>query len=275
MTKNSLQDPLRLPSICRREIELAIIAVAGCFFLASCSTSDSQGTVANNSGGMTNVAMSATKTVTLSDADVVELSSKSCAELDGKSSIASPKNKYAKRLAKIVKNMPSAVNKTPISYKVYITKDVNAWAMDNGCVRIYSGLMDLMNDDEVRGVIGHEIGHVTLGHSKKSMQTAYAASALRDAAGSSGNAAVASMSNSQLGELTEKLINSQFSQSQENAADDYSFDLLTERKLKREGLVSAFEKLAKVGGDNRSMLSSHPSSSDRAQHIRDRIAAKK
>ena len=31
-----------------------------------------------------------------------------------------------------------------------MTKDVNAWAMGNGCVRVYSGLMDQMNDDEPR-----------------------------------------------------------------------------------------------------------------------------
>lgn len=259
-----------------RGIKLTVLAVAGCFFLASCSTQSGSFTGgANNSSGMAGAAISVIKTVTLSDADVIELSGKSCAELDSRSNIASPRNKYAKRLAKIVKGMPDMVGKTPINYKVYVTKDINAWAMDNGCVRVYSGLMDLMGDDEVRGVIGHEIGHVALGHSKKTMQTAYAASAAREAAGASGNAAVASISNSQLGELTEKLINSQFSQSQESAADDYSFDLLTARKFKREGLVTAFEKLAKVDGGNHSMLSSHPSSSDRAQHIKDRIATKK
>ena len=55
-----------------------------------------------------------------------------------------------------------------------MTKDVNAWAMANGCVRVYSGLMDMMNDNEVRGVVGHEMGHVALGHTKKAMQVAYA-----------------------------------------------------------------------------------------------------
>lgn len=274
MTMNFSLPSWQLTSCCFGGVKS--VAVAGCFLLASCATTDGGlGARNNGSGGMASAAMSAIKVVTLSDADVTELSSKSCAEMDSRSSIASPKNKYAKRLDKIVNGMPRKVNETPISYKVYITKDVNAWAMDNGCVRVYSGLMDLMNDDEVRGVIGHEIGHVALGHSKKSMQTAYAATAVRDAAGASGNAAVASISGSQLGALAEKLINSQFSQIQEMAADDHSFDLLTGRKFKREGLVTAFEKLAKLEGSNHSMLSSHPSSSERAQRIRDRIAGKK
>lgn len=50
-----------------------------------------------------------------------------------------------------------------------MTSDVNAWAMANGCVRVYSGLMDMMNDNEIEGVLGHELGHVALGHSLAEM----------------------------------------------------------------------------------------------------------
>ncbi len=39
--------------------------------------------------------------------------------------------------------------------------------MANGCIRVYSGLMDMMTDNEVEAVIGHEMGHVALGHVKK------------------------------------------------------------------------------------------------------------
>ncbi len=38
-----------------------------------------------------------------------------------------------------------------------MAKDVNAFAMANGCIRVYSGLMDMMTDNEVEAVIGHEI----------------------------------------------------------------------------------------------------------------------
>lgn len=243
-------------------------------FASACSNTGNTTVTAANAEGLMNAGKSAVQAATLSDADVMQLSDKSCAEIDSKSTIALPKSKYAVRLARVIKGMPKAVNGVAINYKVYETKDVNAWAMNNGCVRVYSGLLDMMNDDEVRGVVGHEIGHVALGHSKKSMQVAYAAGAARQAAAASGNAAVASLSASDIGAIAEKLVNAQFSQAQETEADDYSFDLLTAAKLKREGLITAFEKLAKLG-DNSSMLSSHPSSSGRAQHIRDRIAAKK
>ncbi|RYY10484.1 MAG: peptidase, partial [Alphaproteobacteria bacterium] len=179
--------------------------------------------------------------------------------------------KYAARLDSVMQGMPTAINDQPVNYKVYLTPDVNAWAMANGCVRVYSGLMDLMNDDELRGVIGHEEGHVALGHTRKAMQTAYATSAARDMAGAAGGN-VAAMSQSQIGALAEKFVNAQFSQSQESEADNYSFDLLTRQKLKRDGLVTAFQKLAAMGGESgTSMLSSHPSSTDRAANMQKRI----
>ncbi|MCE1781874.1 M48 family metalloprotease, partial [Enterobacter hormaechei] len=137
-----------------------------------------------------------------------------------------------------------------------------------------SGLMDMMNDNEVEGVLGHEMGHVALGHSRKAIQVAYAAVAARTAVASAGGVAK-QLSDSQLAELGEKLINSQFSQHQESQADDFSYDRLKKRGIKTEGLATSFEKLAKLGSSETSMFDSHPPSQERAQHIRDRIIADK
>lgn len=212
------------------------------------------------------------KAATLSDSDIVALSADACTESDAQSKAAAPGSAYAKRLSGVMKGFGDmTLNGQKINYKVYMTTEVNAWAMGNGCVRVYSGLMDMMNDDELRGVIGHEMGHVALGHSKKAMQAAYTVSAARSAAGATGNSVASALTQSQLGDLTEKFINAQFSQSQESAADDYSFDLLKRKGMKRDGLVSAFQKLATLDGGSSSMLSSHPSSPSRAEHIQNRI----
>ncbi|CAG9218158.1 periplasmic protease YcaL [Paraburkholderia tropica] len=212
------------------------------------------------------------KAATLSDSDIVTLSNDACKASDAQSKVAASNSAYGKRLTKVMGGFGDmTLNGQKINYKVYETSDVNAWAMGNGCVRVYSGLMDKMSDDELRGVIGHEMGHVALGHSKKAMQAAYTVSAARTAAGASGNSVASALSTSQLGDLTEKFINAQFSQSQESAADDYSFDLLTKKGMNREGLVTAFQKLAAMDGGQSSMLSSHPSSPSRAQHIQNRI----
>lgn len=222
-------------------------------------------------GGLANSAGQAIKAASLTDAEVVALADRSCAAMDSSHKIAKPGSKYAKRLAAALKPLKmSQYNGKRLDAKVYLVSDVNAFAMDNGCIRVFSGLMDMMNDDELRAVVGHEIGHVLLGHSKKSMQTAFTLQAARGAA-SSVNATAATLSQSELGDVGQKFMEAQFSQSQEKDADDQSYDMLHKQKLSRAGLVTLFQKFAKLDGGGHSMFSSHPSSPDRAQRIQTRI----
>ncbi|WP_284504801.1 M48 family metalloprotease [Caballeronia sp. INDeC2] len=245
------------------------LAASAVFTLASCSSMSSM-----DPNQLLQSGQLATQALSLSDSDVRTISDKSCAQLDSENKIAPASSQYTQRLNKISKQLGDNINGVPVNYKVYMTKDVNAWAMANGCVRVYSGLMDLMNDDEVRGVVGHEMGHVALGHTKKAMQVAYATSAARSVASSAGGV-VANLSASQLGDLSEKFVNAQFSQTQESAADDYSFDTQKKKGYSPAGLVTALQKLASIDGGKSSMLSSHPSSPARAKHIQDRIASGK
>ncbi|ECH1405705.1 M48 family metallopeptidase [Salmonella enterica subsp. salamae] len=215
--------------------------------------------------------MSAYKAATLSDADVKALSNNACKQMDSENQLAGSKSKYTKRLSKIAKALGNNIDGTSVNYKVYMTSDINAWAMANGCVRVYSGLMDLMTDNEIEGVLGH----VSLGHSRKAMQTAYATLAARDALSATSGVA-AQLSQSQLGDLAEGVINSAFSRSQESDADDFSYDLLKKRGINTQGLVTAFDKFATMdAGHAKSLMDSHPASADRAQHMRDRIAEDK
>lgn len=85
----------------------------------------------------------------------------------------------------------------------------------------------------------------------------------------------AQLSSSQLAEMGEKLVNAQFSQHQETQADNFSYDLLKKRGVNTSGLVTGFEKLAKLGGSDSSMFDSHPPSKERADNIRNRIAEDK
>ncbi|MBV8270959.1 MAG: M48 family metallopeptidase [Cupriavidus sp.] len=240
----------------------ATAAAIGCAaLLAGCAGA--------NMDSLTQAGGSLFSAATLSDTSVKQLSDQSCAEMDKQNTLAAPDSVYSKRLVKIMSGLQNTG--LPLDAKVYMTKDVNAWAMANGCVRVYSGLMDMMSDDEVRGVLGHEIGHVALGHTKAAMQVAYTTAAARGLLGSTGNATLTALSSSQVGALGEQFVNAQFSQRQEGQADDYSFDLLTRNRANRQALATAFQKLAKLDGGQSSLLSSHPGSAARAQHIQDRI----
>lgn len=207
--------------------------------------------------------------ITLSNDDVKTLSDQSCQQMDKEAKIAPANNPYAQRLDKIAKSLGDNIDGTKINYKVYLTPDINAWAMANGCVRVYSGIMDKMTDNELQGVLGHELGHVALGHSKKAMQVAYSTQLARGAVALSGNQTIAALSQSELADFTEVLINSQFSQRQESEADNFSFDYLVAKGINPLGIATAFEKL---GGGESSLLSTHPSSEARAKNIHDKIA---
>lgn len=249
-----------------KTLKMAALAVLMAGTLAGCQNL--------NGDKLASSGMSAYKAATLSDADVKAMSNASCKQSDSENQVAGKSSTYTKRLNKIARALGNQINGTPVNYKVYLTSDVNAWAMANGCVRVYSGLMDMMTDNEVEGVLGHEMGHVALGHTREKMQTAYATVAARDAVSATSGVA-SQLSQSQLGDLAEGVINATFSRSEESEADDFSYDFLKKRGISTQGLASSFDKLATLSGTAKSMFDSHPPSTERAQHIRDRIAADK
>ena len=247
------------------KIRQALLALGVAAALTGCQNMDSNGLLSSGA--------EAFQAYSLSDAQVKQLSDESCKQLDSKATLAPANSAYRQRLDKIASALGDNINGQPVNYNVYVTKDVNAFAMANGCIRVYSGLMDMMNDNEVEAVIGHEMGHVALGHVKRGMQVALGTNAVRVAAASAGGV-VGSLSQSQLGDLGEKLVNAQFSQRQEAEADDYSYDLLRKRGINPSGLATSFEKLAQQeAGRQSTMFDDHPASEARAQHIRERMAA--
>ncbi len=125
------------------------------------------------------------KAVTVSDDELKSVSQQFRAYEERTEKVAPAKNKYAQRLARLTKKHVNE-DGMKLNFKVYLANEVNADATADGSIRVYSGLMDMMNDQELLGVIGHEIGHVKLQHSLAAMRTAYLASAGRKAASAAG-----------------------------------------------------------------------------------------
>ncbi|MGA6926780.1 MAG: M48 family metalloprotease, partial [Desulfosarcina sp.] len=148
-----------------------------------------------------------------------------------------------------------------------LSPTVNAFAMADGTIRIYSGLMDMMTDGELVFVIGHEIGHVVEKHIKGKLRLAYAGSAVRKAIASQQNEA-GDIARSAVGALTENLLNAQFSQQEEREADDFGVMFLQQKGHDIQPAISALMKLATLGG-NHSFLSSHPAPSKRAERLQE------
>lgn len=217
----------------------------------------------------------AVQAITISDSQIKGYVSQYVQHLDATNKIAPANSKYTQRLNKMTQGLTS-VDGIPLNFKVYITSDVNAFACADGSVRVYSGLMDLMSDDEVLGVIGHEIGHVAHKDTKKAFKTALLTSAARNALGSTGGL-VGTLSNSQLGALSETLVNSKFSRKQEQNADEYGYDFLKKSGKNPWAMAMAFKKLMSLENGNSSLskkvnqlFSDHPATADRIKNMEKR-----
>jgi putative metalloprotease len=116
--------------------------------------------------------------------------------MDTENKVAGPTDPYAIRLAKVFGKYTKGEFYT-LNYKVYLTKDINAFATADGSVSVFSGLMDVMDDYELIAVIGHEIRHVNNHDSRDAMKALYQKEALIDAAASQ-STKVAAVTDSQL-----------------------------------------------------------------------------
>lgn len=213
--------------------------------------------------------------LSLTDDQVKQYVSQYITQLDAQSEVLPENNSYTKRLRKLTQKL-DGVNEEPLNFKVYRNNEINAFACADGSVRVYTGIMDVMTDDELLGVIGHEMGHVALHHTRKQMQKQMLTSAALAGLASTSDK-VATLTDSQLGALGEVILNAKFSRDMESEADDYGYNYLCEAGKNPWVMVQSFEKMEKLSGESQSqtstvanLFSSHPNTADRIEHITQR-----
>ena len=232
------------------------MVLLGLFVFTGCEETDI--------GTATQAGIEAIRAVTLDDEQVKRLASRLSNQSDLKHTVAPPGNPYTIRLKRLTRGHDQ-YGDFEFNFKVYLSPQVNAFAMADGSIRIYSGLMDVMDDRELQFVIGHEMGHVVKKHIKKKIQIAYASSAVRKAIASQQNEA-GEIARSVLGALAESLINAQFSQQEEREADDFGVLFLKSGGHDVQPAISALLELAALGHDH-SVFSSHPKPDSRAKRL--------
>ncbi|MCR5561742.1 MAG: M48 family metalloprotease [Bacteroidales bacterium] len=196
----------------------------------------------------------------------------SVAQLDAAATVLPASNAYSKRLARITSGL-TKVDDTPLNFKVYKQDEVNAFACADGSVRVYTGLMDIMSDNEILGVIGHEVGHVAMEHTMNAYKYALYTSAAFDVIASTGNLAAA-LTDSVLGQLGQSMIEARYSRKQETEADDFGYSFLKAAGVNPWYMASAFEQLQKAAGESGAapssvteMFSSHPNTASRIERM--------
>ena len=247
----------------RRFLPILVAALLSC----SCSVLSN---INWDYGRLASAGVKAATAASISDEQVADLCRQSVAYADSQTPMADAK--YQQRLQRLMSGI-SAVDGKTLNFKVYRSNEVNACAYGDGSVRVNSALMDLMDDDELFAVIGHELGHVVNKDSMKAMKRAYLGSAAREAIYAAGG--YGQLAGTILGDISEAYVNAQFSQAQESKADDFGFQFSVEQGRDPYGMCRSLEKLNELSGSAQSstlakMFSSHPDSAKRAAKMREK-----
>lgn len=151
------------------------------------------------------------------------------------------------------------------------SKTVNAFALPGGQVFITQALFQrLDSEDQVAGVIGHEIGHVIYRHGAERMAKSGFIQGLIQSVmiGSGGDQSMAQVANV-IGNYT----NMKYGRDQELESDDYGVLMMIESGYNPEELIKVMDVLEDASGGRSTpeFQSSHPSPENRRDKIRESI----
>ena len=240
--------------------------------LASCSSMK----IVDQNAAM-NAGAAAVQALTISDAQIAQLCSQYMVESDGQNTILPANNDYTQRLNQIMARFHN-IKDLNLNYKVYQSNTVNAFASGDGSVRVYTGLMDAMNDDEVFAVIGHELGHLI----NKDVRDAYRAAYLVVAARygiAAVNTTAGALSTGFLGDLGQELASRAYSRRQETQADETAFQFCIQNGVDPYAMYHALNVLIQLSGESAQqgklaeLLSTHPDTHKRAAHVKEMCEA--
>ncbi len=192
-------------------------------------------------------------------------------------------NEYIQSLGLSLSSQATTSGQT---FQFFIVKDseINAFALPGGFVGVNAGLLlATHNENELAGVLAHEISHVTQRHIARSiaeqgrngmMSIAGMLAAILLGAVGGGDAAIAGIAAAQSVALNNQMI---FSRAAETEADNVGISLMTRAGYDPNGMWQFFEVLQRLNGttneaDIPSILRSHPVTVERIAEARARAA---
>jgi predicted Zn-dependent protease len=170
----------------------------------------------------------------------------------------------------------SVAAKTPYKFQFHVLADpetVNAFALPGGPVFITRALLSrLGNEAQLAGVLGHEVGHVVARHSSEQIAKSQLAQGLVGAVG----VATSDQQAAQLASFVAQMAQMKYGREDELQADALGVDLMASAGYDPRTLIEVMEILAKASGGSRQpeFFSTHPDPGNRADKIREMVAAK-
>ncbi len=169
----------------------------------------------------------------------------------------------------------SVAHKTDWEFKFYVLSDtntVNAFALPGGPVFITMALLSrLKTQDQVAGVLSHEITHVLARHSAQQIAKSDLTNGLVNAVGVASGTANAAQTAQMIGQL----VNMKYGRDDESQADTFGVCLMEVSGYDPQGMIQVMQILQQVSGSGRQpeFMSTHPNPENRIRKIQDAIAS--
>lgn len=144
---------------------------------------------------------------------------------------------------------------------------LNAFCTPGGYIYVYTGIIKYLDtEDELAGVLGHEIGHADLRHSSRQLQTQYGIQFMLNLLLGKNPSQMEQIA----GQLAGNLVGLKYSREYESEADNNSVIYLSGTSYACNGAAGFFRKLKANGQCNSTTLvwlSTHPAPCDRIDAI--------
>lgn len=176
-------------------------------------------------------------------------------------------NRQLNRVAAIMQPLLSATDQRIASQDIQLSivddNAINAASAGNGQFYVTTGLLRQANDDQLRGVLAHEIAHEDLGHPAKAQ--------IMNVGVNLGAALIEKVfpGAGSLAPIAGTLVTGHYTRPMELAADRHAIVLLERAGYSRATMINTLAWLMRHNGDTGGgLFATHPATSERIQALR-------
>lgn len=166
--------------------------------------------------------------------------------MDQNNTIAAEGSDYAKRLKTIVGDKFTTIGDKTLDIKVYENEEANIIALHNGSIRIYSGMLDLLDDNEAKALLALQAAQIETGNVKDNLLKV----ALGENAQNAGAAQIEKMlagGDDKIGSLVNELVQLPYTKEQNEAADKLAKAFLGRQGGSEDAYSALLSKIDTLG----------------------------
>jgi beta-barrel assembly-enhancing protease len=187
------------------------------------------------------------------------------------------------RVDRIGQRCAKASLRPSLLYKFHViqSREINGFSLPGGHIYITTAMLKLADDNELASVLSHEVGHVAARHSLKTLKQSQEyddiAKSLGELTGVAGD--LARDLGVGLGQIIGSGLLTIHTRDEEREADFLGVRAMPKAGFDPQGMVTMFQKLLRIEGQNPDLLGSlfsdHPDAQERIDNTRYEIARMK